>query len=58
LAGVGVLLLIVAAIIFGPLLTIWAINTLFGTQIPFTLSTWFAALLLGGCFYPHKRKAS
>ena len=31
----------------GPLLAIWAVNTLFtGLSIPVTLSTWFAAFLL------------
>jgi len=42
-------LLIVVIVIVGPLLTIWAINTLFPVvAIPYTLSTWFAALCLGG----------
>jgi hypothetical protein len=38
------------AVIFlavGPLLAIWAINTLFvGIDIPFTFSTWFATFML------------
>lgn len=38
-------ILFVLAIIFGPLITIWVINTLFGTSTPYTLVTWFAALL-------------
>lgn len=37
---VGILLFV-----FGPLLTIWIINTLFGTATPYTFVTWFAALL-------------
>jgi hypothetical protein len=36
----------VAGIIFGPLLTIWALNTLFALAIPYTLKTWFASALL------------
>ena len=43
IVAVAVLLLI-----FGPLLTIWSINTLFGLAIPFTLKTWVAALFLSG----------
>ena len=35
-------------IVFGPLLSIWSVNTLFGLTIPFSLKTWFAALVLGG----------
>jgi hypothetical protein len=43
------LLLVVALVIAGPLLWIWALNTLFPVlEIPYTIWTWFAALLLGG----------
>ena len=31
-----------------PLASIWSINTLFGTTIPFTFDTWAAAFILGG----------
>jgi hypothetical protein len=30
----------------GPSLAIWALNTLFGTAIPYTRETWIAALVL------------
>ena len=30
-----------------PLASIWSVNTLFGTTIPFTFDTWCAALILG-----------
>ena len=43
-------LLVFAALIifFGPLLTIWAVNTLFPVlAIPYTIETWFATILLG-----------
>lgn len=43
-----VLLFLVALIIFGPLISIWSINTLFGLTIPYTLKTWFATLWLIG----------
>jgi hypothetical protein len=38
------ILLMVLVVIFGPMVTIWALNTLFGLSIPTTLSTWFATL--------------
>jgi hypothetical protein len=45
------LVLIVLAVIFGPLLTIWAVNTLFpALNIPYTLETWSATILLGMFF--------
>lgn len=46
-----VVLLIVALLALGPLLTIWALNTLFpALAIPYTLQTWAATVLLGGLF--------
>jgi len=41
LVGVVVLFIIV-----GPFITIWAVNTLFGLSIGYTLSTWFAVIWL------------
>ncbi len=46
-AAVAVVVLIIAVIVFGPMLTIWALNTLAGSNIPINLATWFAALWLG-----------
>lgn len=40
------LVLVVLAIIFGPLLAIWSINTLFTLTIAYSLKNWFAMLLL------------
>ena len=48
LAGIGIVVLVLLVIVFGPLGGIWAVNTLFGTDIPFTLKTWAAALVLTG----------
>ena len=52
MAGIVALLIIVilvAAVLFGPLLTIWALNTLFPVlAIPFGIKQWFAVLVLGG----------
>ena len=44
-------LLIVALIILGPLLVIWALNTLFPVlAIPYALDTWFAVIVVAGLF--------
>ena len=32
----------------GPILLIWAMNTLFGLAIEYSFSTWAAAFVLGG----------
>jgi hypothetical protein len=41
---------VVALIIFGPFLTIWSINTLFGLGIVYTFKTWLAVVLLASAF--------
>ncbi len=46
LAIVGVLLLVVV----GPILGIWALNTLFGFSIEFTVKNWFAMFIIAGIF--------
>lgn len=50
-AGTAVLLaaaLIIALVVIGPLLTIWALNTLFPVlHIDYNLDTWSAVVLLG-----------
>lgn len=48
LAGCIVAAIIIALIIFGPLITIWAINLLFGLTIPMNIGTWFASFWLSG----------
>jgi hypothetical protein len=41
--------LIVFLIVVGPLLTIWALNTLFPVlAIPYTWQTWLAIIFVGG----------
>ena len=47
------IILLIAFILFivaiGPLLTIWALNTLFPVlAIPYAIETWAAVVLLGG----------
>jgi hypothetical protein len=43
------LILVVAIVVFGPLITIWSLNTLFPVlAIESNLATWFAVLWLFG----------
>jgi hypothetical protein len=45
---IGMIVLIVIVVVAGPLLLIWALNTLFPVlAIPYTVWTWLAALILG-----------
>ena len=45
------IVLMILLIIFGPVLTIWSINTLFPVaDIPYTIETWAAAIILAGIF--------
>ena len=46
-----VLILVFTVIIFGPIVTIWALNTLFPVlAIPYTIETWLATVIIGGIF--------
>jgi hypothetical protein len=43
--------IILAIVILAPIATIWSLNTLFPIlNIPLTLDTWMAAIILGGVF--------
>lgn len=49
------LVLLIAFVLFmlviGPILTIWALNTLFpALAIPYSIETWFAVVILGALF--------
>ena len=47
-AILGVVALVIFFVIFGPLLTIWSLNTLFpALAIAYTWETWAATILLG-----------
>jgi hypothetical protein len=47
-AILGLVVLVIFFLIFGPLLTIWALNTLFPIlAIAYTWQTWAAIVLLG-----------
>jgi hypothetical protein len=44
-----VIVFVIALIVLGPIVTIWAMNTLFPVlAIPYTLDTWCAVILLKG----------
>lgn len=46
--GAIIALIVMLVVIFGPFITIWAMNTLFPVlAIPYTLETWVAALIIG-----------
>jgi hypothetical protein len=47
---VAIFALLVAVVVFAPLALIWAINTLFVTNIPYTLTTWAASLIISSIF--------
>ena len=48
---IGVIALVILLVILGPLLTIWAFNTLFpALAIPYTFSNWCAVIILGAFF--------
>jgi hypothetical protein len=54
--AIGVIALVVLLLIAGPLLTIWALNTLFPVlAIEYTVWTWLAALILGALLSPTVR---
>jgi hypothetical protein len=48
---VMITILILVALVLGPWVTIWALNTLFPLlAIPFNLATWFAVIWIGAFF--------
>jgi len=49
--------LIAVIVIFGPLITIWSLNTLFPVlAIPSNIATWFATLWVFGFFAMKSKK--
>lgn len=48
--AIGLILLAVVLITAGPLVIIWALNTLFGLGVAYTFWTWLAALILSAAF--------
>ena len=55
-----VLLVVTAVVVGAPLMTITALNTLFGLSIEVTFMTWLSAFwlsaIVGGSFYVRKSK--
>jgi hypothetical protein len=50
-----VLILLVLLILLAPFSTIWSLNTLFPVlNIPYTLETWLAVIMLGGGIFSIK----
>ena len=45
-----VVVLVLFLIVAGPLMTIWALNTLFGLSIGYTFTTWLATAWIGLIF--------
>jgi hypothetical protein len=41
-----IIVVLVGLTIFGPLLTIWSLNTLFATGIAYSIKTWFAMFFI------------
>ena len=42
-------ILLITAIVAGPIATIWALNTLFpALAIPYNIATWAAVIVIGG----------
>jgi hypothetical protein len=48
IGATGIVVLIVLLVIFGPLMGVWAINTLFHTNTAYNFWTWLASLLFFG----------
>ena len=45
------LILLFVVVVFGPLLTIWSLNTLFPVlEIPYSIETWLATVVIAGIF--------
>jgi hypothetical protein len=56
--GIGVValaLLLIALVVLGPFIVIWAFNTLFGSvhTIDYTFWTWLSVIVLGAFISPH-----
>ena len=47
---IAIVILIVALVALGPLVVIWALNTIFGLSIAYTFWTWLAMIVLMGVF--------
>jgi hypothetical protein len=52
---VGLVVLLIALVILGPFIVIWAFNTLFGSMhmIDYTFWTWLSVIILGAFISPN-----
>jgi hypothetical protein len=52
---VGLAVLLIALVILGPFIVIWAFNTLFGSlyMIDYTFWTWLSVIILGAFISPN-----
>ena len=48
--------LVIGIIVFGPLATIWSLNTLFNLNIAYNLSTWAASFFITATFSANQIK--
>lgn len=50
-ATILAVIVVILAVVFGPFVMIWSVNTLFPVAaIPYTFETWVAAIVLAGVF--------
>ena len=47
---IAIVIFIVALVALGPLVVIWALNTIFGLGIAYTIWTWLAMIILVAVF--------
>lgn len=50
-----IMLIVCVLIICVPFITIWSINTLFLTEIPYNSNTWLAAAILSSIMFGNKK---
>lgn len=51
IAGIALVVFVIALIILGPLATIFSVNTLFGTAWSYSFANWFSVVWLINIFY-------
>ena len=51
---VGVVVFIAALVVTGPIIVIWALNTLFGLGIGYTFKTWVATVIVCAIFQGYR----
>lgn len=55
---VGIFIGLVVVIIAGPLINIWALNTLFGLHISYNFFTWLASAWIAGLLVAKKSQSN